>query len=442
MGLFDQFPYTNNHELNLNWLLQKMKNLEEIYQHLQDEIKEVTDFINNFEEWFNQNVDQKIDERIAVTMSLYLQRLQQIEKLVAQLEEEINKDDGVIGQIKDLQNQIDALNASLTQAKHACAQKIAELLELLHTYKYEMENFVDGKVSYLEQYIVDHVTKVDRLDVINPLNGLYQPIQDVLNSMTEVITRSYGLTAAQYDSLKLSAQVYDNYHITAYDYDTKAYFELYLKLTYNLMISPFTGLLDTYDNIINSLTALHKCAMTAQEYDDAQITAEQYDTFELTAFAYDWWGFIVARPITAGRYDALKLEAEKYDNMMITAGEYEKGMQVLTDMTLSGCNSRCGDYQILASQITELATKVSSLNSTIHASAGTTFVLVTPVGETTTKLDWPNVDENSMIQVLTDNGKVPYRITVTPHEGVEVEWPENVTLNEPIIFNVMVQNKN
>lgn len=85
MGLFDQFPYTNNHELNLNWLLQKMKNLEEIYQHLQDEIKEVTDFINNFEEWFNQNVDQKIDERIAVTMSLYLQRLQQIEKLVAQL---------------------------------------------------------------------------------------------------------------------------------------------------------------------------------------------------------------------------------------------------------------------------------------------------------------------------------------------------------------------
>lgn len=28
MGLFDQFPYTNFHDLNLDWMIEKIKELE------------------------------------------------------------------------------------------------------------------------------------------------------------------------------------------------------------------------------------------------------------------------------------------------------------------------------------------------------------------------------------------------------------------------------
>ena len=30
MGLFEHFPYSNFHDLNLNWIIGKIKNIEEI----------------------------------------------------------------------------------------------------------------------------------------------------------------------------------------------------------------------------------------------------------------------------------------------------------------------------------------------------------------------------------------------------------------------------
>ena len=38
MGLFEQFPYSNFHELNLDWILQKIKELEEKVDSIEDRI--------------------------------------------------------------------------------------------------------------------------------------------------------------------------------------------------------------------------------------------------------------------------------------------------------------------------------------------------------------------------------------------------------------------
>lgn len=40
MGLFDQFPYTNFHELNLDWIIEEMKKLREDFNNLPEEIIE------------------------------------------------------------------------------------------------------------------------------------------------------------------------------------------------------------------------------------------------------------------------------------------------------------------------------------------------------------------------------------------------------------------
>lgn len=42
MGLFDQFPYTNFHELNLDWILGQMKNVEEYVKNIEGVIGETT----------------------------------------------------------------------------------------------------------------------------------------------------------------------------------------------------------------------------------------------------------------------------------------------------------------------------------------------------------------------------------------------------------------
>ena len=42
MGLFDQFPYTNFHELNLDWILSQMKNVEGYVKNIEGVIGETT----------------------------------------------------------------------------------------------------------------------------------------------------------------------------------------------------------------------------------------------------------------------------------------------------------------------------------------------------------------------------------------------------------------
>lgn len=52
MGLFEQFPYTNFHELNLDWLL---KNQKTVLQELQNIDTHITQIVNDY----LQNVDFK-----------------------------------------------------------------------------------------------------------------------------------------------------------------------------------------------------------------------------------------------------------------------------------------------------------------------------------------------------------------------------------------------
>ena len=54
MGLFEQFPYTNFHELNLDWLLHQFKNLSEMTE---EEIEALKSYIEN-------DIDDRIQTRI------------------------------------------------------------------------------------------------------------------------------------------------------------------------------------------------------------------------------------------------------------------------------------------------------------------------------------------------------------------------------------------
>lgn len=61
MGLFEQFPYTNFHELNLDWLLQKVKQLDSKVDSFEDDIKAAV------EEWFEEHPEIQIpDDSITV----------------------------------------------------------------------------------------------------------------------------------------------------------------------------------------------------------------------------------------------------------------------------------------------------------------------------------------------------------------------------------------
>lgn len=444
MGLFDQFPYTNFHELNLDWVLQTIKDMKNTYDVLQKEIQDTIDFVNNFE----KHADELIDERISIQLSIYDQRIKDLQNQIDKLYEEINKDDGVLGMLEAMGLRIDDLQNQINNLQHTLNDEVFKLLNMLHEYKHSIDAILAKETDRLEKYIYDTVTKLDRLDVVNPITGIFEDIQNVLDDIVAIVSNSYGITALQYDSLGLTAMDYDRLFITAEEYSTKGYFQLYQKLSFAIVRNPFTGLNDSFQNVLNSLTELHKCFITALEYDNKQLTAEDYDKMRLTAFAYDWFGSLVVNFITAELYDKLELEADAYDKLEITASEYDRGMVVLTNMCMRGCKTTCGDYALLASQITDLQAEISKLEETIselegeesRVEYGTTWAGFLRPGQLQEFVPIPTVNIKSEVTINSDFVEQPNTIVIMPYKGVALRWQEN---NETVQrgFTVRVADK-
>lgn len=182
------------------------------------------------------------------------------------------------GEIQDLNEKYVELNLS-----------IVKMYDMWTDYNGLMDSKFYLLSQDLKRFITESVSNVTRLYVINPTNGKYQPIQQVLNDMYNALNWG-AITVAEYDNINLSAKDYDNQNITAYNYDHYAKLHLF-DLIFLRMRSPFTGQLDSYKNIIVTLSNLHKTdSLTAVEYDFLSLTADGYGTKNITAYQYDWQG--------------------------------------------------------------------------------------------------------------------------------------------------------
>lgn len=338
-----EFPNASYYNDDLRELIRLYKDLTAIYNNLQDEIQQVTDYINNFE----ADTNEKIKQEITIAMSLYTNRLIKVENLVAQLENSITP----------MQNNIAANAAAILALENklnADVRKLQtqynELVELFHEYKNSLDGYIDGKMTDVQNYLEEVVTKFDRLDVTNPVNGKFEDINVVLQDLFRVISQSYGITAIEYDLMGLTAGEYDRMRISALDYSTKGYL-IFWELRQGLMRSPFTGKMTHYSNIIWMLADLHKCGLTAKQYEDLTITAQEYDAWMINAFNYDWFGrkmVLKRQGISAKNYDTLKLSAQAYDSKAITASRYDiYGNAIFTVQQIESCTCQSCNSDVL-----------------------------------------------------------------------------------------------
>lgn len=66
MALYEQFPYTNFHEMNLDWIvkamLEALKDYEKLSEDTKEQIAELEDIINNE---IVQYIQQYVDDHLA-----------------------------------------------------------------------------------------------------------------------------------------------------------------------------------------------------------------------------------------------------------------------------------------------------------------------------------------------------------------------------------------
>ena len=309
-GIRHAYPYTDFHEMNLDWLLTT-------YQSIVDKLNETIDWCNNHQTEYEEAMArlQAVENEI---YSFETQITAAFNRLQADLEADFAEQKAELDRaLAETQAQVDA---AIIQMQNEVAQQLSDFVEQFYQLKAEVQaeinrllgiinQAIDNLNATLEannQFIFNYVeTRLDEfismipdyehIYVYNPYRGEVTLLQQAINDLYSVAA-IWGLTAAQYDSLELTAEEYDNLGLSALEYDTLGYKLLY-KDPDNYMINPFTGTYDPIKTVIEYLAGLHKAeSFTATEYDALELDADTYDAYECTAYNYDWFGklYIIA----------------------------------------------------------------------------------------------------------------------------------------------------
>ncbi len=191
MGFINQFPYSDFHELNLDWLIKRTKAIE-------DQIKVLEEEMASIEVMTEAQIRALIEQAIATNnVQLYND--------MAQLKADITSEykTYVESRVSYLKNLIDTLSVYVDN------QDI---------YYFNLaKSYADDVLVQAKAYTDDQVLNYTLM--INPITGTYDDVRKVVTDIFSNFLTNDSLTAGEYDALDLTASAYDAYDLTAYDYD-------------------------------------------------------------------------------------------------------------------------------------------------------------------------------------------------------------------------------
>lgn len=195
MGFINQFPYSDWHELNIDWLLTLSKNLKSQMDYLMEEFAKI-------EVMTEDQINQMIQIAIATNNVDLYNRMNQL-KIDITTEYKTYTD-----------NAINTLK-SYTDNKFNDEKVYIDNQDIY--YDGLAQSYAEHAIVVSEQYTDDKM--VDYTYMINPITGEYQDVREVVNDIVDYFHTENSLTASEYDALDLTAADYDAYDLSAYDYD-------------------------------------------------------------------------------------------------------------------------------------------------------------------------------------------------------------------------------
>lgn len=272
---FEVFPYTDLHDLNLDWILGEVKRLASEYDHLLEQLETDDQSIQELQQAV-QRIDQNID---------------QIETAMDQLNTSLRaySDEHYTDLLFRINDNYNALIALINQN----AQLISQLQEYIPEYvQLYCNQCREQLLEYLDQFRQEILQLIQDIQVINPMTGQQDTLQNVLDSYWDYMTRD-SFTAGEFDGVTanydITAENFDSKNMTAWEFDNQGarYFSEFDDRFY--MTSPVTGERTYYKDLISYLFGLHQdLGLTAAAYDAQELTAQQYDDLDYTAQFYDW----------------------------------------------------------------------------------------------------------------------------------------------------------
>lgn len=336
----NQIPYTNVHELNLDWILAKLQDFESRLEEIEDYGDDIATL---------KSAVSTLETALTTLKGTTTSSLATLNARCTALENEDDKIhlsinalySSVADDIADITNQFDAINSSITALR--AYNDSSNTVVLTESKAYTLE-----KVKELLEYFSDPKS----IYVTNPWTNSIVTIQEFIDYLYDLLhfaglTASefdaLGLTVDDFDSLGISAEEFDNYgkwvlffkagYVTATELETmlsayakksdltdmatKTDLEHYATLNDVKVVNPVTGILGSIQTAINSLASLHQNGVTVDLFDSLELTASEFDALEMTAYNFDFNGLIMLYQLGIIPTPMTGITAEQWQNIVV-----------------------------------------------------------------------------------------------------------------------------
>ena len=188
MGLYENFVYTNFHDLNLNWILDQISSIDATMAQVNEALNKLDEYTQAFNELSNMYYNLEAD--------------------FLSFKSDVN------GQIASGMNQ---LNTKFTELSAVLNSQYASFAAGVNNLITALQTEVNNLDTQLQQVIT---SLQDTIILFNPLTGEENTLQQIIYYLSS-LHMADALTASAYDALELTATAYDAYALTAYQYDSE-----------------------------------------------------------------------------------------------------------------------------------------------------------------------------------------------------------------------------
>lgn len=302
MGFITEYPMTNFHELNADYLLKRMHELE---QSMQDLDAHIHDVVNSSMQPYITELNSLIsryaalDARVTQTLTNYSADIaaqnakidNEFRRITAynQAQLEAMRNNLAL----DLARGLDNINRQFivwrTQANNQLADMQRYMMTEVNILNRRMDLFEAEFRLELQEFLEN---LPESFVVTSPYSGQIVSIQEAINELYDNVSRYRAITAGEFDALGMTAEEFDDLELTAWEFDIYGLDYLPVRDTLHNMTSPFTGEWSSLQTVINEIVnfEFREHALTASEFDALELTAGELDAEPFTAYDFDFIG--------------------------------------------------------------------------------------------------------------------------------------------------------
>lgn len=290
------YPYTNIHELNLDWILDEIKKFREELEQIEDygdritQLEVETDNLERDLTALSNNLESFKRSAESTHENLQRQIRDNNNSIISLKSYVLNFED----RNKDEHKEFDRRINNLVQNYAVILQDLARIRVLIADGDERTLILAKEYADLLLEEFKREFPKLYDLYVFSPITGQIVTVQVALNELYEAY-RFYAITAKDFDELGWTAEELDRKGLTALELDTnsKSLLQRFERQEY-VIRNPWFGDFVDFKDVLYKLVGFHIPTLNCYQRDLRELTAEELDGREYNAYYLDWglnWAF-------------------------------------------------------------------------------------------------------------------------------------------------------